>query len=366
MGAVAVKKASSEIYWLGADVAKRTFDAAIVAPGQHYPETSLREVPAATFPRTPEGVERFLLWMRQHVGDDMALRLVMEATGVYSLELAGWLLEKCRQLAPAIINPQQSSAFMKSLGLRNKTDRMEARGLAFYGAERRPVPHEPLSAARAELCTLSRYRDVLVEEKVAESNRGEVLGASALVRQLHEARLERIKRDIEQVEADMKRVIEADVMLQEHFVYLHSANGVGFITAVVLLAEIGDLSRFRSARQLSAFVGVSPRLFESGTSVRLRPRMSKNGSPRVRQALYMAAMANVRMPGKLQEDYLRLIAAGKTKKQALGAIMRKLLVMLRALVRDKAEYKTCGKTCGKPVCESRKSAEDVEKEVATT
>jgi transposase len=92
------------VYWIGIDVAKKTFDAALVRPGQHFPETPLREVPVETFARDPRGVEKFLAWMRgllTEAPQAPTVRAIMEATGMYSVELTAWL---CRQCAP----PQSS------------------------------------------------------------------------------------------------------------------------------------------------------------------------------------------------------------------------------------------------------------------
>ena len=127
---------------MGADVAQSTFDAALVHYTQHYPDTSLREIPACTFERSPKGVQAFLSWLDAQGVEDVDVRVVMEATGNYSTELAVWMLSQRQSLRPAIANPRHTSAFIKSMGVRNKTDRLEARALGFYGVERHPRPYE--------------------------------------------------------------------------------------------------------------------------------------------------------------------------------------------------------------------------------
>jgi transposase len=107
---------------------------------------------------------------------------------------------------------------------------------------------------------------------------------------------------------------------------------MGFITAVAVLAELGDLRRFTRGRQLSAFVGTAPCNHDSGSSVHKRPRMSKAGEPRVRALLYMCAMVAVGGDNDFADTYHRLTAAGKPKMAALGAIMRKLPLVMRAIV----------------------------------
>ena len=335
------------LYWVGIDVAKKTFDAALVRPGQHYPETPLRDVPVKTFAREPQGVEEFLAWMRELVREAAqapTVRVIMEATGMYSLELTAWLSRECPMLAPAIVNPEGTAAFVKSMGLRNKTDRLEARALAFYGSERRPAPYEPLTPGHRQLRELSRYRDALVHEKVAESNRAEQNHQDKFLHTLQARREKQRKRDIARVEAEMMRVIKNTPHLKRDFDLLVTIPGVAFITASVILAEMGDLRRFARARQVTAFAGVSPRRVTSGSSVNGKPHLCKKGSPRIRQALYLAAMAAVRSRTQLREKYEELLHHGKPPMVALGAIMRKLLTIMRAMLLTETEFRPLWKT----------------------
>ena len=332
--------------WAGFDVAKATFDAAFVTAGQHFPATPLRDIPVQSFPRSPQGAQTFLAWLDANDGGENA-RVCMEATGSYSTELAVWLLEQRPALRPAIVNPHHTSAFIKSMGLRNKTDRMEARALAFYGTERRPVAYEPLTPERAELRDLSRYRDALVHQKVAEKNRAAEPQTSALVRKLQRKRLRLIDADIKRVEASLHRVVEQSPEFRHDVRLLSTIYGVGFLTSVVILAELGDLRRFERARQLTAFAGVSPRIVQSGTSVSKRTRMCKQGNPRVRQALYLAAVTAIRGQSDLQRVYTKLVQEGKAPKVALGALMRKLLTIMRAILISGKPYDPNYKTRGK-------------------
>jgi transposase len=338
------------VYWIGIDVAKKTFDAALVRPGQHFPQTPLRTVPVETFSRDPQGVEKFLAWMRgllKEAPEAPTVRAVMEATGVYSIELSAWLCQQCAMLAPAVVNPERTAAFMKSMGLRNKTDRLEARALAFYAAERRPAPYEPLTPEHRQLRELSRYRDALIAEKVAESNREEQRPEAKVVRVLQARREQQRKRDIAKMEAEMKRVIQSTPHLKKDLDLLVTIPGVAFITATVILAEMGDLRRFARARQATAFAGVTPRKIDSGTSVKGKAHLCKKGNPRVRQALYLAAMAAVRSKTQLRQTYERLLQHGKVPMVALGAIMRKLITIMRAILLTETEFQPLWKTPAK-------------------
>ena len=332
--------------WVGLDVAKASFDAAFVTEGQHYSATRMREVPVKSFARNLEGVKALLAWLDKS-GAGHNARACMEATGSYSTDIACLLLQERPSLRPAIANPRHTSAFIKSLGLRNKTDRIEARALAFYGAERRPVPYEPPTPERAQLRELSRYRDTLVSQRVATQNRADEPQTSRLVRTLQDKRLRLITQDIKRVETEMKRIVENSQALRNDLALLTTIYGVGFIVAATVLSELGDLRRFHRARQLTAFAGVSPRIIQSGTSVTRKTHMCKQGNARVRQVLYLAAVTASRGQSDLQRHYLELVQGGKPPRVALGALMRKILVLMRAILITEKSYEPNHNTCAK-------------------
>lgn len=332
---------TSAVYWLGADVSKKTFDIALARPGQKYPVTSLSELPLRTFERTAQGVCQFLHWLDEQLEvEDSAAQahVVMESTGNYSKELAVWMLAERPSLRPAIVNAYQTSAFIKSLLLRNKTDGLEARALAFYGIEREPVAYVPLTPEQATLRDLSRHRDALVRHKVAASNRSNEGTSTHFVDQSQQRVNKMLEREIKKTEEKMKQVVTKSPELKHDIEHLTTIYGVAFLTASVIFAELGDLRRFDRARQLTAFTGLSPRIIQSGTSIHRRTRLCKQGNARARQALYMAAVTAVRGDNDLRRTYLRLIEQGKPKKVALGAIMRKLLIIMRAILISGKHY----------------------------
>ncbi len=336
------------VHWIGVDVASETFDAAVVGPDVRANAQTLRRLPVDTFQRTPEGVREFVTWIGRHVGiqDPLPVRVVMEATGAYSIELAAMMCKQCPELRPAIVNPQYTAAFRESLGLRNKTDRLDARALAFFGLERCPDAYEPMSKEQAELRDLSRCRDNLVATRVAYENQCAQAIQSTLVRKTLRGFVERANKAIERIEAQMRLVIQLHEQLRRDYELLTSIPSVGFVTATVVLAEFGDLRRFGSSRQIGAHAGVTPRKVESGKSTR-PARMSKRGNARVRQALYMAALSSPQFNPLMRETYHHMVVQGKKRMVAIGAIMRKILVLMRAVVVSGLPFDPCGKPCGK-------------------
>lgn len=318
---------SSPVLWAGADLAKTSFVSAL------WGHQEIRDQSTRAFPRTRAGASELLAWLRKSAPQDAHLALVLEATATFAEELATWLQALDPELPIAIVNPVQTHAFTESLGLRNKTDDLDARSLARYGHERRPAAWEASEAVLRVLRDLTRTRLDLVQARTAMTLRlkDHERSSPAATRAL-EAVIAELTAQIKALENEMRAHVEADVALASRVRRLASIQGVGFLTAVSVLAELGDLRRFMRSRQLTAFAGLSPRTRESGTSLKGRAHLCKQGSARVRAILYMAASSAARWNPDLAEVYQRLIAAGKLKRVALGAVMRKLLVLMRAVL----------------------------------
>ena len=208
-----------------------------------------------------------------------------------------------------------------------------------------------MSKARQELRELSRCRGVLVEERTALKNRLREKGSSKTVARIQTRQLLQLERDIAKLEVEMKSVINDDADFKRDFALLKTIAGVGPITAMTVLAEISDLRRFERARQLTAYAGLTPRNVESGTSVQGKTHMCKRGNGRVRHALYLSAMAtlNTKRPNSLSIVYRRLCEEGKEGKASLGAVMRKQLTVMRAILISGKPYDPTFRGRGKPV-----------------
>jgi transposase len=333
-----IRKRSSEentVQWVGVDVAKRTFQAALARPGERWDATALRQLPTKNFPRTHEGVEALVGWLAvllQAPPERLNARVVMETTGKYSTELAAWMNARHCGLCPAIVHAQQTSAFIKSMNVRGKTDALEARALAFYGVERAPAAYEALPDKQRQLRELVRHRAQLVQLKLALSNRQGEGSEYAFISKSQEKLCRAFEREIKRIEEKMRLCIVQSEPFRQDVRLLCSIYGVAFLTACVILAELGDLRRFDRARQLSAYAGLSPRQVQSGSSVFQAAHLCKQGNSMVRKALYMASLTAIHDGGLIQVTYQSALQSGKPKMVALGIVMRKLLVLMRALL----------------------------------
>lgn len=327
---------TSPLRWLGIDVSKATFHAARSGPAPRSPTADAlsgrgSKADCRSFPRNPEGVKAFLAWAGNSATVD-GLAVVMEATGGYSKPLAKWLLCEKPNLRVAIANPFQVKHFALGLGLRNKTDAQDARMLAAFGEIHHPRPYQPMPIAYEELQALCRERSAQVKALTAARNRDEVHSDSRVAQRV---RL-RLERQHEKAITDLDKAIDAHIRahpdLKRDFDLLCTVPGVGPVVASGLMGELGDLRDFAHPRALTSFVGLTPVLKDSGSSVHGKPHMSKHGSSEVRRLLYMTALTLSHGDHTLGDVYKRLVSEGKEPMVALGAVMRKSLVVLRAIL----------------------------------
>jgi transposase len=258
--------------------------------------------------------------------------IVLEATGRLELPLATALA--AAGLPVAIVNPRQVRDFAKATGRLAKTDALDARVLArFAEAVRPPVQVLPSEPAR-ELRDLVSRRQQLIEMLTAERNRRH--RAAAAVRDHLDAHIRWLQDALKELDRELDRRVRASSLWHAQTELLRSVPGVGRVTALTLTAELPALGQLRR-QQIAALVGVAPLNRDSGT---LRGRRTVWGGRRtVRSALYMAALVGVRTNPILHAFYQRLREKGKAPKTVLVACMRKLLVILNAMVKHQTPWR---------------------------
>jgi transposase len=317
--------------WIGIDVSKDFFDVAIWG-GQAFPAML-----TGRFPRSPAGAGEVVSWIElQHRA---VAGVVMEWTGHYSRDLAEWLMELRPDWPIAMVNPSLVKAFAKSYGLRNKTDQVDARVLAQYGVERTPAAWRQPEPDQDAIQSIYRTRLKLTLMSTALRNRSQDCpNAADVAREAQEQVLAVMGSQIKALEEAATKIIAGHGSWAHDRKLLMSVPGVGPISSLGVLAEAGDLRRFRRGRQLAAFLGTSPKRKQSGTSVNGKTRMCRVGGKFVRPALYMAAMSLTDNQGPLGDFYRHLVAQGKPERAAMGALMRKLLLIMRSVLIQNAPY----------------------------
>ncbi len=258
--------------------------------------------------------------------------VVLEATGRYE-RLAATSIAAAG-IPVAVVNPRQTRDFAKAIGKLAKTDRIDAFVLARFAEAVDPSPSTiPDEEAHHLQYILSRRRQLL-SMLVSERNRLQM--APEAFKGRVEAHMKWLEKEIGRTDRGLDEAIEASAAFEKNEALLRSVPGVGRVLARTLIAELPELGKLTHKR-LSALVGVAPFNRDSGQS--RGKREVWGGRAPVRAALYMGALVATRHNPRIKEFYERLLAAGKPKKVALVACMRKLLSILNALMRDRATWR---------------------------
>lgn len=258
--------------------------------------------------------------------------VVLESTGGYGAALAVALAAAA--LHVVVVNPGQVRDFGRATGQLAKTGRLDAHPLALFAERVRPTPRPLADAARRRLAALVARRRQLHGMRTAELNR--VPHASAAMRGEIREHIRWIERRIAAVDRTLHDTIQCDPVWRRQVDLLRTVPGIGPVVSRTLLADLPELGQL-NRRQVAALVGVAPLAADDG---QLRgKRLVWGGRAPVRAALYMGALVATRYNRLIQRFYQRLIAAGKPKKLALTACMRKLLTILNAMMRSNTPWR---------------------------
>lgn len=331
------------IYSLGTDIAKDTFEACL----QRYllSEQTHQVIARKTFTNAPSGFKACMRWMTRHTESHPApVRCTMEATGVYYEALALYIQQHHPRIHLAVVLPSQSQKYIQSRGLRSKTEKTDAYGLALMGAERSLPAWGGIDPFWRELRAMTRTRTELMDQRTALRNRLHALRHSGVPAEHLEQSLaeciEALTRQINTLYRRIRTRLKDRQELSELIACLKSIPGVGPLTIATILAETGGFERFDSIRQLISFSGYDVVIRESGQWAG-QPKISKQGSSYIRRAMFMPASAAIRQGhGPLWEFYRRLRAKHdrQVKMKAHVAVQKKLLRYMYVLWNKKEAF----------------------------
>lgn len=265
-------------------------------------------------------------------------QMVMEASGPYYLKLACFLTD--RNIRVSVINPLVVRRFSQMRMSRAKTDKKDAKLIAEYGKAEQPLlwqqPHQHVITLQQMEALLSNLK----KEHTGLSNQLNSFESSGMLNNqlkktiakelLHkEMMIEKLTKQMQQI---------AELHYAEMLASLKSIPGMGKQTAMTLIVLSGGFSKFDDYRKLSSYIGICPRIFESGTSVKGKARICKMGMSRIRAMLYVCSWSASRCNKACRELYERLIAKGKAKKLALIAVANKLLKQAFAIAKQQTKY----------------------------
>lgn len=303
-------KEQMTLFTLGIDISKESF----------HVELSLNQkLRHRRFANRKEGFAELSAWLTKH--NAIPLHACLEATGPYSEALAVYLHEQGHTVS--VINPAQIKAFGQSELSRNKDDRPDAGLIRRFCEKQQPAPWTPPPAHWRELQALTRHLENLLETRQQQINRLDVTNTKEVTKSLRKL-VTHLDAEIQRTERQINDHVDRHPDLKQQCQLLESIPGIGKRTATRLLAEIEDISQYKSARQVAAYAGLTPRNNRSGT-IRSQTRLSKIGNARVRKAIFLPAMVAKQHNPIVRSFCQRLARHGKNKMQLIGAAMRKLI-----------------------------------------
>lgn len=319
---------SSDTAWLAMDIGAKSHAWASEIAGKREQGTVDNTVPA------------LLTFLKGRLRHGMTLRVLVEATGVYYLDVA----LQAQQLGAEVmvINPRVAHHFAQALNQRNKTDKLDAKML-LECLQRMPfLAWAAPSEAHMQLRSYGRFLVQLTEANTTNKNRLHALqsvqGSPRLLRDELKRMIASTDKRIARIRTHAIALIREESHLNACFKALCSFKGIAEVSAVALLSELITLPPTLSSRACVSHAGLDPRVFESGTSVHKAPRISRHGNKYLRRALFLPAQSASQHDPLAKAFKERLVARGKKPMQATTAIMRKMLTAAWAVMRNPAPY----------------------------
>lgn len=321
----------------GIDISSKSFSVALATQGKdnkiHWSETK-------EFKNSAQGFDRFLQWVSNSGINASEAAFVMEATGVYYEKLAFTLWNK--GLKVFVLQPSVVRNFIKFKGIYTKTDALDARLLARLILEEPQLrPWKPGKMIFRYLRSLIRARLRLARKKselknLIHAEKNSYLAADEVIA-AYENVIATLDGEMKSLERQMLAIIESEPWLKEKLSYLMSINGVGFISAVTIIAETAGFEGFNNVKQLVSYAGLDVVINQSG-NYKGKSRISKKGNKYIRHVLFNAALSFRKFSKTGEEYYQRLLERKQVKKMALVALERKLLTIMFALWRKEERF----------------------------
>ena len=294
-----------------------------------------------SFTNNSKGFQALAIWVKFHQKEpNLPLVYAMEATGVYYENLAWFLHHLGHQVS--VILPKKAKHYFKSLGLKSKNDKIDARGLAQMAAQQNLDTWKPISPQIQELRALTRHYNTLQEQKTVFSNQVHAIEHSyyqdkTVLKSLEEI-IKLIDKQIRSIKKNISTTVEKDPILKEKFALITPIRGVALITIATIVSETNGFELFENERQLTSYSGYDVTERQSGKFVGQR-RISKQGNSRIRKVLCMPAFNVVRSQQKpFTALYERVYQRTNMKMKGYVAVQRKLLVLIFALWKKHEKY----------------------------
>ena len=264
--------------------------------------------------------------------------VIMEATGYYHYRLAQYLDK--RDIKVSVVNPLSVKRFIQMRLAKVKTDKSDAKAICEYGLHNKVPLYNALTDVQAECLQLFRLLDIYLKQRTATKNKikgEESLGKpSKAVYSSLKRNVRHLDKEIDRIEDRLSELVKQDQ--QQQLTLLKSIPGMGAKTALFLIVVTDGFRKFETAKQLCSYVGITPTIRQSGSSIKGRSRISKIGNRKLRNLLFLCAFSACKHNKACRELYERIVAKGKSKKLALIAVANKLLKQAFAIAKSGLPY----------------------------
>ena len=310
---------------IGIDVSKKKLDICALFDGKTRKKIVDNSV---------SGFKSLRNWISKNNIDDP--HFCMESTGCYSEGIAEFFHELGFKVS--VVNPLQIKSFRSSKLIRQKTDSVDAQIIAEFCLQNAPAAWKPRSPEQKELHYLNVRISALKTEVNRASNALENKNLSKVILKSIHDEIKFLKNQIALLEDEAQKIINSNQNLKEQFDRITKIKGGGEKLALAIIADMPDVSNFQKSGQFSAFAGVSPSHFQSGSSVRGKSHISRLGSKSIRKVLYMSALVVKNHNPHFQKFVQKLQKKGKAPKVIIVAIMRKLMCILFGMLKNPSNF----------------------------
>ncbi len=309
---------------IGIDVSKETIDLAYLESNNQWKSQKIKN-----------NVDDFRTFIKDIPTD---AHCVMEATGPYYLLLACFLYEN--KFSVSVVNPLVIKRYSQMKMRRTKTDKADAKLIAEYGVDQKPELWKPAEKVIAQIQQINSALEKLTQQRAAWKNKKEAQDKNPdnddFTQKIITETLSFYDAKIKEVEAKIAEIVKNN--FAEMNAILRSIPGIGAKTATTLIVITGGFKKFETYKQLISYVGLAPRIYLSGTSVKGKAHICKMGMSRIRQLLYMCTWTAKEANLACKQLFERLVEKGKPKKIALIAVANKLLKQAFTIVQKNELY----------------------------
>lgn len=321
-------------YFLGVDVSKKKFDAALTMDGKNFHEAQIENNPTA--------IQLFFRSLKKQLSSLKGVIVCLEHTGIYGLPLLDFLVKN-----EIKVSVEPALQIKQSQGMvRGKNDQIDAKRIAIYAYKNRENLHfwRPQRHCIQQLKALLLLRERMVKVRVqlkVPINESEEFIASSILKQTVancQKTLRALENDIERIEREIDVLVSSDERLTQQCKLAISVPGIGKITALNIIISTQEFSKIQEAKKFACYAGVAPFEYSSGSSIRGKTRVSKMANMTLKKLLHLAAMAAIQCSEELKTFYKRKVDAGKNKMSVLNAVRNKLISRIFACIKNNRLY----------------------------